>query len=596
MTCVLSVTVARGASSTSDMRLGYSVRRARWSPSSPIPATEGRSLPHRDTPAEARAREALQPAIRLGYLVPMARYGAPKAREPARSDVDAALAAMSAEELRDVVQGMLRELDDRAFNRVASSLVSRAARNGSHWAPAALSDHEIAQTLAFAEAAERIGQAGPSEMDQALRRGSAAFLGKDYRAAHQILGALLRPIANGDVDLGQDEMVDEVLGTDTAECAAQYVVATYMISLPAERAPAVRAAIEQVQGVGYFWDPIKVMEGAAVEPLPDLEAFLRSWRDLLCEDPAAERDGRWESDQERWVREVVARLEGAGGLASLARSTRRAGDLRAWCESLVGARDWQAALPAFDEAAGLVTDSDHVRAELLDGAALAAQSLGRRDLPARLERAWRAGPTMARLRRWLGTAGGKAALRKCAAVALEACPKGAARQRAFLHLLRGDFEESAELLASAPGLGWSHGEHPGHLLFSLFARLLGAVAEVRHVPDFDELELMTPSANEPRLATPEAEELLRVAGIETPAANAARRSVVAAMRRAAERRLEGVTANKRRRHYGHAANLVALCLRCDRSPATQRWATGLDTQYRQFSALRRELGRALGTP
>jgi hypothetical protein len=61
---------------------------------------------------------------------------------------------------------------------------------------------------------------------------------------------------------------------------------------------------------------------------------------------------------------------------------------------------------------------------------LAAQQLGRDDLSARLERAWRAGSSMLRLRRWLGSASNAAALRKGAAQALEACPKQASRQRA----------------------------------------------------------------------------------------------------------------------------------------------------------------------
>ena len=46
------------------------------------------------------------------------------------------------------------------------------------------------------------------------------------------------------------------------------------------------------------------------------------------------------------MREVVRRLEGAEGLARVARSTRRADDLRAWCESLIEAGDWRAAILA----------------------------------------------------------------------------------------------------------------------------------------------------------------------------------------------------------------------------------------------------------
>ena len=105
-----------------------------------------------------------------------------------------------------------------------------------------------------------------------------------------------------------------------------------------------------------------------------------------------------DTEEDRWLREVVQRLEGSDGLAKIARSTRRADDLRAWCKSLVDAGDWKAALAAFEEAAGHVADKDYARGELLDGVALAAQSLGRKDLSGWLERAWRAGPSMVRLR------------------------------------------------------------------------------------------------------------------------------------------------------------------------------------------------------
>ncbi len=47
-----------------------------------------------------------------------------------RTDVDAALAAMGADELREVVREMLLELDDRAHGRVTTTLISRAVRGG----------------------------------------------------------------------------------------------------------------------------------------------------------------------------------------------------------------------------------------------------------------------------------------------------------------------------------------------------------------------------------------------------------------------------------------------------------------------------------
>src|SRR5450432_1266739 len=121
----------------------------------------------------------------------------PTPAEPARNDVDAALAALSADALREVVREMLLELDDKAHSGVINSLIQRAARGGSGWAPAALSDDEVTEALAFAKAAERIGRADPSDVDEHLRRASGAFLRRDYSAAHRIFGALLRPIATG---------------------------------------------------------------------------------------------------------------------------------------------------------------------------------------------------------------------------------------------------------------------------------------------------------------------------------------------------------------------------------------------------------------
>jgi hypothetical protein len=512
---------------------------------------------------------------------------------------------MSAEELREVVRGLLLELGEKAHARAMSSIIHRAAGGGTGWAPAAVSEEEVAEVLEFAKAAEQVRQAEPSEVDEYLRRGLAAFLRKDYRSAHRIFGALLPPIGDGGIDLGQHEMVDEVLGAAPSECAAQYVVSAYMLAPSAGRAEAVRAAIDKVRGVGYFSEPLRELERVAVEPLPALGDFLPEWRALITSRVRSERESDWDLEEDRWLREVVQRLEGAQGLAKVARSTRRADDLRAWCKALVDAGDWKAALTAFEEAAGLVADKDYTRGEFLDGAALAAQRLGRKDLPAHLERAWRASPSMLRLRHWLGSSTSKSTLEKRVTEALGACPQQAARQRSLLHVLAGDFEPAAKLLATAPGLGWSSDEHPGHLLFPLFARLLGAPKRSASTSvallsfrgmDIEELEAMTTDHDESRFAAPEVEALLEQAGVDGVPDARRRGTVLAAMRKAAERRVAGVTEQKRRRHYGHAAELVATCVACDTTNETTRWAAALRAEYGRFPALRGELDRALGAP
>ena len=75
----------------------------------------------------------------------------------------------------------------------------------------------------------------------------------------------------------------------------------------------------------------------------------------------------WANQEDRWLHEVVLRIEGPAGLGEIARATCRLHDLRAWCE------------------------------------ALAVQQQRGEDLPERLERAWRASPSLLRLQRWLGS-------------------------------------------------------------------------------------------------------------------------------------------------------------------------------------------------
>ena len=51
------------------------------------------------------------------------------------------------------------------------------------------------------------------------------------------------------VDLGQHELVEDVLTVDAHACVAQYVTSVYTTTPLGERANAVYAAIERVEGV-----------------------------------------------------------------------------------------------------------------------------------------------------------------------------------------------------------------------------------------------------------------------------------------------------------------------------------------------------------
>jgi hypothetical protein len=275
----------------------------------------------------------------------------------------------------------------------------------------------------------------------------------------------------------------------------------------------------------------------------------------------------------------------------------------AWYEALAERGEWTAALKAADAATRLVRQS-HWRGELLDGAALAAQELGRPDLSRRLEAAWRAAPTLTRLLRWLVADGYEwEPIRAKAAKALARCPKTAARQIGLLRVLVGDVSGAGAVLAKSPGLGWSNPDHPGHMLFPLLATLLSnrpigdALMTELEATGRDPLEslALTDDEDKAKLTTPSIATLIQRTPSSIALTDSDRDTAIDAMRVAADKRVEGILGNSRRQRYGHAALLVASCVAY--APKTRvaellRWAEELRHQYWRRHAFREELARA----
>ncbi len=513
-------------------------------------------------------------------------------------DLDAALASLDAEALRALLRDLVFKADEDMRGRIMDSVVDHAAHGSAGWIPVGPPAETISSITSFAREAARMAYAEPWQIDECLREGVKAFLSRHYRAASEVFGCLLVPIGDGEINLGQDELADEVLSVDLNACAAMHAVAAYMCAEAPRRADAVLSAIHEMFGVAYLSSPLREMERVAVDPLPEFDRFLRQWQTLLEVKPD-DRDGRGTQHEKYWLREVIERTEGVPGLARLAKNTRRAEDLRAWCHALVGASDWKAALTAFEEAANTVSNSEYARGEFLDGAAVAAKELGGRDLPARLERAWREAPTMHRLRRWLGSATNKATTKNRATQALEACPSRFARQLGLLHVVVGEPDAAAILLANAPGLGWSNPEHPGRLLFPLFRRLLGGTespmnGEVEPYRDDDDFYSSLDESGGARLNAPAIEEIEHAAGVLPISDDEMKAVILRAMRKAAEKRVAGVTSKQRRNYYDHAARLVAVCAALDAGPQTVNWVAGIRQKYRRYSALQREFSIHLG--
>ncbi len=517
----------------------------------------------------------------------MARLG----NEKNDSIIDAALAALDAEQLREQMRALISRLDDAPHARLVNDLIDRAARGPGSWAPNAPNYQRIDEIKSFAAAARLKHQADPSDVDGCLREGTYAFLARDYPATLRIFRMLLIPIGKGEIDLGQRELIDEVLGVDVDACATQYVIAMYMTASPRRRARAVFSAIEDVQGIGCFFEPLRALERVAIEPLPEFDDFLAQWSALLEQSVARNEKKPWAQRQNRWLRETLSRTQGPEGLAELARRSRRPDDLRAWCLLIMEAGDWTATQAAYTEAAELAEDQTYC-AVFLDAAALAAQELGSNNLDATLGRAWNHAPTWTRLLRWLAGCPTRVELVERASSALERLPPGAARQLALLHILRGKFEAAAVLLAEARGLGWSEAEHPGHLLFPLFVGLLrGTGIAIELPPSYDDLDIMI-NDDRPRLLIPTLPALLRTAAVEAPKDALPRPPMLDALKAAAKKRIEGVTEDKLRHHYGHAASLAVQCARADSTPAGQAWLRELVDHYRRYPALKREFEAA----
>jgi hypothetical protein len=313
----------------------------------------------------------------------------------ATRDVDAMLHALDTEELRALFKESLSNVEPDTRRKLEDALERRAATRGG-FRPAAPPPALVDEATAFARAAKRVGYAEPAEVDHYLRGAITASLAGEQASSCRIFEAILVPIADADVDLGQHEMVEEVLSVDLDDCVARYLLAKFMQAELGQRADAVLIALERTHGLGCVISPLNAMERALGQELPETDAFLDAWIARLQARTRA--NDEWESEEDRWLREAIGRRHGVEGLARLARSTRRPDAARAYCDAVKNTGDWKRTLDAYEEAAALVT-SEYGRGEFLDGAALAATRLGNELASAKLEAAWLGAPSLARLLR-----------------------------------------------------------------------------------------------------------------------------------------------------------------------------------------------------
>ncbi len=537
------------------------------------------------------------------------------------AEFDSALEVLDGEQLRGILRDALAALDERPRARLMDTVVARAARRGSGW-KLSRARRDVER---FVEAARVAGAADPSQVDDLLRQASRAFLTGDVSTARAVFRDLLTPIANGDIDLGQFDMLEDVLTVDLEISAAQYVVSVYLTTPPRQRPAAVFAALDEMAAVAPLDQPVAAMERHATEPLAEFERFQPQW--LRFVERHARSRSAWESPWSGpavWAREAAVRLEGTAGLERLAKSVRHPEAYDAWCAALVDDARWEEAQRAFTTAAAHAGTDTIWRGEFLDGAALAAQEVAAKPMAGVLEAAWRGAPCAARLAGWLGADGpSPTTIRKRARAALRGRPRPAGRQLALLHIVTGRLRAAAARLTRAPGLGWSAEDHPGHVTFPAVATLLAASgrrrlsaplhnalqeAPYRGRPDswWEDGDPFEDSSGGPETARVPARPRLRRATameivedmspvLHVPAGD--RAAVLRGMRAAASKRVEAILDGKHRRHYAHAAALIAASVAVapaagrEEAATTDRWAEELRTRYARFTAFQAELRR-----
>jgi hypothetical protein len=155
--------------------------------------------------------------------------------------------------------------------------MARAARGDAGWKPNRPSSRIVNDVRSFADAAQQVGHADPDDVSDYLRLASKAFLAGDHASARAVFEALLIPISTVDIDLGQHELVDDVLSVDAHTClaAVRDERVSKMTDTPHSNATEQPEPVELVYGAPEF-DPMFVERTRADEMIDARETW-RTW-------------------------------------------------------------------------------------------------------------------------------------------------------------------------------------------------------------------------------------------------------------------------------------------------------------------------------
>ncbi len=321
-----------------------------------------------------------------------------------------------------------------------------------------------------------------AQIDALFKRTDAVFRSGDLSLAREAYRRLLDAVAAHQEESSDeyDEEESPELQTDLGEVKACYYRALYETTPLKERPAALLKAMEELQYLGTEPTALPELIGARRAPLPDREAFLEAWIDLLGKTKADPYG--FGPEIRRLLFQAVALHSGTDGLAELARREgRRIPEAyRKWILALAEEDRIVEAIPAAREALHALPPAGEVRAWVAEF--LAGDAENRRDARALLEarrEAFQAAPDLARLSALCEAADPTGELENTAraeATRLQPLlkdhrkqwmpdeegggPAEGRRLLAILHLLSGEPDQAISLAQKAPAVGWSGPDHP----------------------------------------------------------------------------------------------------------------------------------------
>lgn len=187
-------------------------------------------------------------------------------------DLDRALEAMTAPELRSLVRSVLDGLEDEQRSAIVDSLVARAARGEAGWRPSRSSHESSTRSSCLPKplgtsvtripmTSEHICAREPRHFWPVIMRTPGSYSRHSFHPSHT---ATSMSVIN--------EMVEDVLNVDVRATVAQYVTSVYTPTPLGERAKAVCDAIERVAGFASLATSALRSRGNARGLLPGVRA------------------------------------------------------------------------------------------------------------------------------------------------------------------------------------------------------------------------------------------------------------------------------------------------------------------------------------